>query len=195
MTLFPCIELALTSCAQSSNVSAGISDIDFPTGSLRYTCADDKSSTWNLRNKKLLFRFWILKGCASLWKLLQNTGQSFLLTIQDMMLQRSWTVNSETKSLIYFWFGRQVMTARQNTIYCKCSILRLKISKCAHHTHTRHASKSLFDMSSMRFFWRKSLIQRLMVLFLFSTELWCPLKKMIIRQKNMPVRNLLFVKS
>lgn len=45
----PCIELAFTSWQQSSRVSAGMSSIVDPLGSLRYTCADERSSTWNLR--------------------------------------------------------------------------------------------------------------------------------------------------
>lgn len=47
----PCIEFCLTSCAQSSNVSVGISSRLAPSGSRRYTCALDMSSTWNLRKE------------------------------------------------------------------------------------------------------------------------------------------------
>ena len=50
VALLPEIELAFTSCAQSSSVSAGMSSMVRPTGSRRYTCADDRSSTWNLRH-------------------------------------------------------------------------------------------------------------------------------------------------
>jgi hypothetical protein len=38
----------LTSCAQSSSVSAGMSSMPAPSGSRKYTCAEDMSSTWNL---------------------------------------------------------------------------------------------------------------------------------------------------
>jgi hypothetical protein len=40
---------AITSWQQSSSVSAGMASMSTPSGSRRYTCADDRSSTWNLR--------------------------------------------------------------------------------------------------------------------------------------------------
>lgn len=43
---------AITSWQQSSSVSAGIASMSTPSGSRKYTCADDKSSTWNLRHRE-----------------------------------------------------------------------------------------------------------------------------------------------
>mmetsp|Transcript_23047 Transcript_23047/g.58908 ORF Transcript_23047/g.58908 Transcript_23047/m.58908 type:complete len:209 (-) Transcript_23047:110-736(-) len=53
-TLFilqPWIEFCFTSCAQSSSVSSGMSSMVAPSGSRRYTCALDRSSTWNQRSQ------------------------------------------------------------------------------------------------------------------------------------------------
>lgn len=46
--LAPWIEFCFTSWQQSSSVYSGMSSSVVPSGSRRYTWADDRSSTWNL---------------------------------------------------------------------------------------------------------------------------------------------------
>lgn len=50
VSLLPWMELCFTSWQQSSSVSGGMESMSTPSGSRRYTCADDRSSTWNLRH-------------------------------------------------------------------------------------------------------------------------------------------------
>eukprot|EP00955_Chlamydomonas_euryale_P018874 201298-Chlamydomonas_euryale.AAC.1 len=46
------MEFCFTSCAQSSSVPGGMSPMPAPSGSRRYTCADDSPSTWNLQARQ-----------------------------------------------------------------------------------------------------------------------------------------------
>ena len=47
--ILPSMELAFVSCAQSVRISAGILSHVIPSGNRRYTCAEDKLSTWNFQ--------------------------------------------------------------------------------------------------------------------------------------------------
>lgn len=49
-SLGPSMELALTSCAQSMSTSLGTSSMLFPSPARMYTCAEERSSAWNLRS-------------------------------------------------------------------------------------------------------------------------------------------------